>query len=85
MLREIPSSPKHDSDLTRNLRAFILNRDKASFEARQNDHKNLDLQVLFNDMENILKSMDQVDARVQRTQAKLHELKTAVLLASNEN
>ncbi len=47
-------------------------------------HKQLDVQVLITEVEDLLKTMDQADARVQRILSKLHELKTAILLMAEK-
>ena len=87
MLRQNnPQNQKQSSDLTSDIRSFILNRNKAGANAPQAEaHEQLNTQMLFSDLENLLKSMDQGDARVQRVQGKLHELKTAVLLTADKN
>jgi hypothetical protein len=86
MLNHNPQKPRHLSNLTKDINAFITNRGKAGTNmARQEDHQQLDTQMLFSDLDNLLKSMDQTDARVQRAQGKLHELKTAVLLTAEKN
>jgi len=81
-----PQRPRQPSNLTNDINAFLTNRSKPGTNApRQETHEQLDTQVLFSDLENLLKSMDQTDARVQRAQGKLHELKTAVLLTADKN
>jgi hypothetical protein len=76
-----PQKPRQLSNLTKDINAFILNRGKAATETPAPEaRQQLDTQMLFSDLESLLKSMDQTDARVQRAQGKLHELKTAILL-----
>jgi hypothetical protein len=85
MLNHNPQKPRQLSNLTKDINAFITNRGKAGTNmTRQEEHQQLDTQMLFSDLENLLKSMDQTDARVQRAQGKLHELKTAVLLTADK-
>jgi hypothetical protein len=84
--RDNPQRPRQLSNLTSDIRTFMLNRNKAGTNAPAPEkHQQLDTQMLFSDLENLLKSMDQTDARVQRAQGKLHELKTAVLLTADKN
>jgi hypothetical protein len=84
MLRNMPGKANNDSDLTKNLRAFLMNREKPAEAPRPEKRKHLDVQYLFSEVENLLKSMDQADARVQRTMAKFHELKTAIMLSAGK-
>ena len=44
----------------------------------------LDIQILFNVLEGLLKNMNQEDVRVQLTFSKLHELKAAVLISPKQ-
>jgi hypothetical protein len=84
MMRQ--NNPQTPGQISRDIKSFILNRKNAGTDApAQEDRQHLDTQMLFNDLENLLKNMDQGDARVQRVLAKLHELKTAVLLTANKN
>jgi hypothetical protein len=84
----INSPQRHDSDFSKNLKELILKRANRPSDVPTADQptadkqKPLDVQVITGDLENILKTMDQADARVQRATAKLHELKTAVMLAT---
>ncbi len=79
MANIMPQKPAHNNDLTRDIRAFMIKRDKMAETSRVAEHKSLDTQVLLGELENLIKSMDQGDARVQRMTAKLQELKTAIL------
>jgi hypothetical protein len=85
LLHHIPQKSKTTSSLTSDLKVFLTNRGKNVAEApRAVNQQHLDVQVLMGEMETLLNSMDQADARVQRILAKFHELKTAVLLTEQK-
>jgi uncharacterized protein YgbK (DUF1537 family) len=87
MLRRIPQKPKNNTNLTNDLKDYLLKRDTTVKQALpvqtppSKERKHLDVQVIVGEMESQLMNMDQADARVQRILAKLHELKTAVMFS----
>jgi len=84
MSDNIPQRPREDSELTRYLKAYVLNKDSSRQLQAERVKKNLEVQVLMGELENLLRSMDQSDARVQRAMAKLQELKTAIVMALDD-
>lgn len=82
----MPRKQNHDTDLTRDLKSFLLKRRKTGADmAAQEEQKPLNIQVLLGELESLVKNMDQGDARVQRITGKLYELKTAILIALENN
>jgi len=84
MSDNIPQRPREDSELTRYLKAYVLNKDSSRQLQAERVKKNLEVQVSMGELENLLRSMDQSDARVQRAMAKLQELKTAIVMALDD-
>jgi len=84
MSDNIPQRPREDSELTRYLKAYVLNKDSSRQLQAERVKKNLEVQVSMGELENLLRSMDQSDARVQRSMAKLQELKTAIVMALDD-